>query len=109
MFGLIVMLFSILWSPTTWLTSNILVQPDTFNVRIIDNVRVLDMNQLSYFIFNDYFRCHTLPYISPEMTGKICYSIDYTSDIYSLGTIFYEIFEIAWIPICAGMPVKNSI
>ena len=71
--------------------SNILVQPDTFNVRIIDNVRVLDMNQLSHFIFNDYFRCHTLPYISPEMTGKICYSIDYTSDLYSLGTIFYEI------------------
>ena len=71
--------------------SNILVQPDTFKVRIIDNVRVLDMNQLSCFIFNDYFRIHTLPYIAPEMTGKICYSIDYTSDLYSLGAVFYEV------------------
>jgi diguanylate cyclase (GGDEF)-like protein len=34
----------------------------------------------------------TLPYISPEQTGKINRIIDYRSDFYSLGVTFYELF-----------------
>ncbi|MFK7692992.1 diguanylate cyclase [Paenibacillus sp. HJGM_3] len=34
----------------------------------------------------------TLPYISPEQTGRINRSIDYRSDFYSLGVLFYELF-----------------
>ncbi len=34
----------------------------------------------------------TIPYISPEQTGKIYRFIDYRSDLYSLGITFYEIF-----------------
>ncbi len=33
----------------------------------------------------------TLPYISPEQTGRINRTIDYRSDYYSLGITFYEI------------------
>ena len=34
----------------------------------------------------------SLQYISPELTGRMNRSIDYRTDIYSLGTIFYELF-----------------
>lgn len=34
----------------------------------------------------------TLPYISPEQTGKVNRIIDYRSDFYSLGVTFYELF-----------------
>ena len=33
----------------------------------------------------------TLPYISPEQTGKINRTVDERSDLYSLGVIFYEL------------------
>ncbi|MCZ8345799.1 MAG: AAA family ATPase [Leptospiraceae bacterium] len=33
----------------------------------------------------------SLPYISPEQTGRMNLSVDYRSDIYSLGITFYEI------------------
>lgn len=34
----------------------------------------------------------TLAYMSPEQTGRINRSVDYRSDLYSLGVTFYEIF-----------------
>ncbi|MBE7412543.1 MAG: AAA family ATPase [Leptospiraceae bacterium] len=35
----------------------------------------------------------TLPYISPEQTGRMNLSIDYRTDLYSLGVTFYEILS----------------
>ncbi len=35
----------------------------------------------------------TLPYISPEQTGRMNQAIDYRSDFYSLGVCFYEILS----------------
>jgi histidine kinase len=37
-----------------------------------------------------HFYAHTLPYISPEQTGRTNFSIDFRSDFYSLGIVFYE-------------------
>ena len=34
----------------------------------------------------------TLPYISPEQTGRMNRSVDYRTDFYSLGVTFYEMF-----------------
>ncbi|MEL7145194.1 MAG: AAA family ATPase, partial [Bacteroidota bacterium] len=35
----------------------------------------------------------TLPYISPEQTGRINHVVDQRSDLYSLGAVFYELFS----------------
>ncbi|MCE9499957.1 MAG: AAA family ATPase [Leptospira sp.] len=35
----------------------------------------------------------TLPYISPEQTGRMNLSVDYRTDLYSLGVTFYEILS----------------
>jgi serine/threonine protein kinase len=33
----------------------------------------------------------TLPYISPEQTGRTSRAVDFRSDLYSLGVTFYEL------------------
>lgn len=71
--------------------SNILIEPAGLKVQIIDDVRVLDINQISHFIYHDSFRIQTLPYLSPEQTGRIKYSVSYATDLYALGMIFYEL------------------
>ncbi|WAK02662.1 AAA family ATPase [Methylobacter sp. YRD-M1] len=70
--------------------TNILIEPETLAVQIIDDIRVLDINQLSHFIYEDHFRVQTLPYLSPEQTGRIKHSVNYTTDLYSLGMLFFE-------------------
>ena len=70
--------------------NNILLDPKTFTVQLIDDVRVLDINQLSHFIYDEQFRISTLPYLSPEQTGRIKYSVNYSTDLYALGMILFE-------------------
>nr|WP_305909636.1 AAA family ATPase [Methylomarinum sp. Ch1-1]MDP4522564.1 AAA family ATPase [Methylomarinum sp. Ch1-1] len=71
--------------------SNILIQPDSLKIQILDDVRVLDINQISHFIYHENFRIQTLPYLSPEQTGRIKHSVNYSTDLYSLGMIFYAL------------------
>jgi len=43
----------------------------------------------------------TLPYISPEQTGRLNRNVDYRTDIYSLGITLYELFT-------GQVPFKNN-
>ncbi|NOQ36264.1 MAG: AAA family ATPase [Methylococcaceae bacterium] len=70
--------------------NNILLNPETLEVQLIDDVRVLDINQLSHFIYEEAFRIDTLPYLSPEQTGRIKYSVNYSTDLYAVGMILFE-------------------
>jgi len=70
--------------------SNILINLKTLQVNLIDDVRVLDINQMSHFIYKDCFRIETLPYLSPEQTGRIKHTVNYSTDLYSLGIILFE-------------------
>ncbi|MFN6468359.1 MAG: AAA family ATPase [Nostoc sp. SerVER01] len=71
--------------------SNIVYNPETGQVKIIDfgistrlsreNQTIRNLNQLE----------GTLAYIAPEQTGRMNRGIDYRSDFYSLGITFYQL------------------
>ncbi|MGZ8184796.1 MAG: serine/threonine protein kinase, partial [Methylobacter sp.] len=70
---------------------NILLQPGTLTLRLTDFITPLDIRDVSHFIYDPEFVRHTLAYTSPEQTGRINYRVDYSTDLYSLGIVFYEL------------------
>ncbi|MGB9939098.1 AAA family ATPase [Methanosarcina sp.] len=70
---------------------NILVDPEILNIRLIDFISTLDVRDVSHFIYDRTFIRETLSYTSPEQTGRISHRIVFSSDLYSLGIVFYEI------------------
>jgi len=71
--------------------NNILVAQDKMEIKLIDPVRVMNINEMSHYIYDEGFRMDTLPYISPEQTGRIKYEVGYATDLYSLGVVMYEL------------------
>lgn len=69
---------------------NILLQAGTLTLRLTDFITPLDIRDVSHFIYDPEFVRHTLAYTSPEQTGRINYRVDYSTDLYSLGIVFYE-------------------
>ncbi len=70
---------------------NILIDPKDLSIRIIDFISSLDVRELSHFIYDRVFVEGTLAYTSPEQTGRINHRVDFSSDLYSLGIIFYKL------------------
>ncbi|MDD2761638.1 MAG: AAA family ATPase, partial [Methylomonas sp.] len=70
---------------------NILVQPGTLSLRLTDFITPLDIRDVSHFIYDPEFVRNTLAYTSPEQTGRINYRVDFSTDLYSLGIVFYEL------------------
>ncbi|MEY4616680.1 MAG: hypothetical protein RJB66_1640 [Pseudomonadota bacterium] len=70
---------------------NILIDPQTLDLRIVDFITPLDVRNVSHFIYDRQFVEGTLAYTSPEQTGRINHRVEFTTDIYSLGIIFYEL------------------
>lgn len=70
---------------------NILIQPDTLEVRLTGFISTLDVRDVSHFIYKSSFVRDILAYMSPEQTGRINYRVGFRSDLYSLGIIFYEL------------------
>lgn len=70
---------------------NILLHPDTLSLRLTDFITPLDIRDVSHFIYDPEFVRNTLAYTSPEQTGRINYRVDFSTDLYSLGIIFYEL------------------
>ena len=70
--------------------SNIVWNPQTGEVRIIDfGIAVLSPYE-NPALFNPTIIEGSLPYISPEQTGRVNRSLDYRTDLYSLGVTFYQ-------------------
>jgi len=84
---------------------NILIHPESLDIRLIDPIRILDINELSHYIDNEVFRISTLPYISPEQTGKIKQLVGYETDMYSIGIVFYELLTGA-LPFYSENPIE---
>ncbi|MEO0532407.1 MAG: AAA family ATPase [Cyanobacteria bacterium P01_A01_bin.123] len=71
-------------------STNILINPETQAVKIIDFGISTQLSQEQAAITNLHQLEGTLAYISPEQTGRMNRSLDYRTDFYSLGVTFYE-------------------
>jgi serine/threonine protein kinase len=70
---------------------NILINPQTKQVKLIDFSISSLLPRESQEIQNPNQLEGTLAYISPEQTGRMNRGIDYRTDFYSLGVTFYEL------------------
>ncbi|MEO1761038.1 MAG: serine/threonine-protein kinase PknK, partial [Cyanobacteria bacterium J06629_18] len=69
---------------------NILINPDTKEIKIIDfSISTILPKEVQFFINPDVLE-GTLAYISPEQTGRMNRGIDYRTDYYSLGIALFE-------------------
>jgi len=85
--------------------ANILVLPETGQVQIIDfsmSVRVAGGSQeaASGGVLEG-----TLPYLSPEQTGRMNRPVDYRSDLYALGVSLFELLT-GQLPFSANHPLE---
>ncbi|MDZ7964127.1 MAG: AAA family ATPase [Nostoc sp. DedSLP03] len=71
--------------------ANILINPDTKQVKLIDFSIASLLPRETQTLMNPNVLEGTLGYISPEQTGRMNRGIDYRTDFYSLGVTFYEL------------------
>ncbi len=71
--------------------ANILIKPDTKQVKLIDFSIASLLPRETPEIHNPNILEGTLAYLSPEQTGRMNRGIDYRSDFYSLGVTFYQL------------------
>ena len=71
--------------------SNIIIHPQTRQVKLIDFGSAAMLTQESIAPKSFHTIEGTLPYIAPEQTGRMNRVIDFRTDFYSLGATLYEI------------------
>lgn len=71
---------------------NILVDPETHHVTLIDFCSALEFPNRARNIVKPKFIEGSRPYMSPEQTGRMNRGLDFRTDFYSLGVLFYELF-----------------
>ncbi len=71
--------------------SNIVYNPTTGEIKIIDFGISTDLKGENTPLKNPNILEGTLPYMSPEQTGRMNRLLDYRTDFYSLGMTFYEL------------------
>ncbi|MEG4960531.1 MULTISPECIES: serine/threonine-protein kinase [unclassified Microcoleus] len=70
---------------------NILINPKTGEVKLADFSIATRLERENAAASHPHFLEGTLAYMSPEQTGRMNRSIDYRTDLYSLGVTLYEI------------------
>ena len=70
--------------------ANILIQPETMTAKITDFGIASQLAREDLSVLDPAVLEGTLPYLSPEQTGRMNRSLDYRSDFYSLGVTFYQ-------------------
>lgn len=72
-------------------SNNFLYFPDTEGVSILDFGFLIRAEQIGVGMRQTQRLAGNLAYISPEQTGRMDRAIDYRTDFYSLGVVFYEL------------------
>ncbi|MEG4405388.1 AAA family ATPase [Microcoleus sp. MON2_D5] len=85
--------------------ANILINPDTKQIKLIDFSIASLLPRETQEILNPNILEGTLAYLSPEQTGRMNRGIDYRSDFYSLGVTFYELLT-GKLPFISDDPMK---
>jgi PAS domain S-box-containing protein len=73
--------------------ANILINPNSKEVKLIDFSIASLLPRETQEIQNPNVLEGTLAYLSPEQTGRMNRGIDYRTDFYSLGIVFYELLS----------------
>ncbi|BAZ10500.1 multi-sensor signal transduction multi-kinase [Calothrix sp. NIES-4071] len=85
--------------------ANILINPTTFEVKIIDfSIASLLPKEVKQLTNPDLLE-GTLAYLSPEQTGRMNRALDYRTDFYSLGITFYELLT-GTLPFTTNDPIE---
>ncbi|MGK5594359.1 MAG: trifunctional serine/threonine-protein kinase/ATP-binding protein/sensor histidine kinase [Parachlamydiaceae bacterium] len=71
---------------------NILINPKTLEVKLTGFTYATRIPKQRFSIKNPILLEGSLPYISPEQTGRMNREVDYRSDFYSLGVTLYQLF-----------------
>ncbi len=71
--------------------SNILIDEETQKIKLIDFSISRKLGPGEQFFVADGTLIGSLPYLSPEQTGRMERGVDYRSDLYSLGATLYEL------------------
>ncbi|MFN6564972.1 MAG: AAA family ATPase [Nostoc sp. ChiSLP01] len=85
--------------------SNILINPQTKQVKLIDFSIASLLPRETQTLVNPNVLEGTLAYISPEQTGRMNRGIDYRTDFYSLGVTLYELLT-GELPFQANDPME---
>ncbi len=71
--------------------SNILIHPETKQVQLIDFSISSLLSKEQQQLINPNVLEGSLPYMSPEQTGRMNRGLDYRTDFYSLGVTFFQL------------------
>lgn len=71
--------------------SNIVINPHTQQIQLIDFEIATELSRETQAVRNPDSLEGNLNYISPEQTGRMNRSIDYRSDLYSMGVTWYQL------------------
>ncbi|MCS5501646.1 ATP-binding protein [Lysinibacillus sp. A4] len=72
--------------------NQILINPNSLKIKLLSSEFSTKYDVESPVVIeNPYERLDQLPYYAPEQTGRLHLEVDYRTDLYALGTIFYEI------------------
>ncbi|QLE56613.1 ATP-binding sensor histidine kinase [Nostoc sp. TCL26-01] len=85
--------------------ANILINPHTLEIKLIDFSIATLLPREVPCIVNPNVLEGTLAYISPEQTGRMNRGIDYRSDFYSLGITFFELLT-GHLPFISNDPME---
>lgn len=85
--------------------ANIIINPATGQVKIIDFSIASVLPRETQTIHNPNVLEGTLAYLSPEQTGRMNRGLDYRTDFYSLGVTFYELLT-GKLPFCTTDPLE---